>query len=249
SLFNIVSFALYATTEHIPFKGYKCVGEEYHDKQIVTNALKTLKPLDSDDDVLSSDTASENILANMTEYTYIKLESLGISDRVLLELSNELLKKIDEESIKSVVINLAGNNVTSDGIHILMKLLSHEKVKFFNIVDNYEISGKNIKIVCSTFYSILSSSPEYREQGDEKIKERIRLLTQKLIFIRKDYINTSSRRVMIYKDLVEKGYLDTNWAQIHKDYYQEMLSIKEDDFGDLNYLSDFDLTDRATDLK
>ncbi|MDP2193345.1 MAG: hypothetical protein Q8K36_02320, partial [Alphaproteobacteria bacterium] len=144
-----MSFAHYAATEHIPFKDYKCVGEEYHDKQIVTNKMKTLEPLDKNDCVLSSDTASENILANMMEYTYIKLESLGISDLVLLELSNKLFTKIDEENIKSVIINLEDNIITSDSIHILMKLLEDEKIEFVNIVDNYRISRKNIKIVCS----------------------------------------------------------------------------------------------------
>jgi len=248
SALNFFTFMLCMASDAIPLSSYKPVGG-FDDKQIVTDDTKKREPLNKDDTVVPAHEVSEKISANMVEYTYLVFESLGISDKVLSALSETILRRLEDDGVQSVVVNLKDNIITTNSVDVLIKLLENKKIKFINIVDNYKISRKNMRDICSSFYSIFSEHHDFKGKSDDIIKEHIRKLTAKLIFIRKEYIGSASRRVLVYKDLVDKGYLEKNWAEIHKNYYRSMVNAQDEEFDYLLLLSDSDSIDRAIHLK
>lgn len=211
---------------------------DYKDKAIVRSSFFN----ESEEDELEKDTVStisieenlqkrlENLNVaehNPSQMFILRYSQSALNDITFLELTDKLLRLLPSEQEKMFILDLSYNGLTVESTSSLQKWLDHKSIAYVSIDGNPSIAKRNIQHLCLGLTTFI--------EGDATTKkEKIREYFSKITFLPKYYINTAKRRVQIYRQLEEKGYLPEDWARTHLTYYKivenaSALDLQDDD--------------------
>ena len=142
----------------------------------------------------------------------LSLKGTGLTDDAFLEVTDKLIARF---SPGIEILDLSFNELTAGCVCSIMRWVNDAKVNFINVDGNCRCCMKYIRDLCFSLESLLNGELRTVQAAMEHI-----------IFMPKYYIYHAVNKVKMYNNLCNEGYLTSNWAERHKEYYLLISSGK-----------------------
>ena len=142
----------------------------------------------------------------------LSLKLNGLVDGAFNQVTERLISRF---SPGIEILDLSFNELTAGCACSIMRWVNDAKVNFINVDGNCRCSMKYIRELCFSLETLLHG----------KLKS-VQAAMEHIIFMPKYYIYHAVNKVKMYNNLCNEGYLTSNWAERHKEYYLLISSGK-----------------------
>lgn len=193
---------------------------DFSHKSIVSRQQKTCliedleyTDVEDSDSYLDADDLSDRIKVQVGEETnrkkvhILSLSSTLLDDKAFAEITEQLLPVVSFKDHNGI-LDLSLNSLTPASSLQFIRWIDEGQVRFINLHGNPKCHMRYIGNLCKTLK---------RNKNDDM--EEVKRLMSHIIFLPSYYIYQASKKVKIYRQLYELGYLPRNWPELHKQFY------------------------------